>query len=109
LIPSDDRSNQILYNLSQSTTAQQVPGLSFNISYEDVGDWAAGIVITETVTIGGVTVADMPMGVATALGPVEIVNAGYSGIMGMAFESENFSERGGGPTGCGSGPGSLLT
>jgi hypothetical protein len=74
-----------LYDPSQSSTARNRDDLSFNITYAATGDWAAGRVVDEKVTIAGATVDSLAIGVATSVGELEYDFQGYAGVIGMSF------------------------
>ncbi|KAF7378444.1 Aspergillopepsin i [Mycena sanguinolenta] len=55
----------LYYNISASTTWAQLPGYTFNISYQD-GSGSSGVVGTDKVTMGGLTVTGATLGAANA-------------------------------------------
>ncbi|KAF7378458.1 Peptidase A1 domain-containing protein [Mycena sanguinolenta] len=70
----------LYYNISASTTWAQLPGLTFNISYFD-GSGSSGIVGTDKVTIGGLTVTGATLGAANS-GP-STPSTYKAGLIGM--------------------------
>ncbi|KAF7378460.1 Peptidase A1 domain-containing protein [Mycena sanguinolenta] len=68
------------YNISASTTWAQLPGYTFNISYLD-GSGVSGVVGTDQVTIGGLTVTGATLGAAN-LGP-STPSTFKAGLIGM--------------------------
>ncbi|KAJ6490973.1 aspartic peptidase domain-containing protein [Mycena sanguinolenta] len=70
----------LYYNISASTTWAQLPGYTFAISYLD-GSGSSGVVGTDKVTMGGLTVTGATLGAANAgtPGPTTYV----AGLIGM--------------------------
>ena len=65
--------------------------MKFNITY-DVGELGAnGIVGTETIDIGGATVTEMQLGLATDLFGQGIIDKTYDGTIGLGWQSQNTS------------------
>ena len=76
------------YDASKSTKFQQTKGLKWKISYGDGSD-AAGIVGTDTVTIGGVEVENQGIQLATQISQSFIDDVNTDGIVGLAFSNLN--------------------
>lgn len=89
-LPHEQRGTHKLYNPSASTTALRAAGEKFSVNYSFEG--ASGYVVQEHVDIGGTLVIDMPVGVATKLGPRLVNETLYDGILGLAFKSGNSSK-----------------
>lgn len=68
----------LYYNISASTTWAQIPGYTYSIHYVD-GSHSDGVVGTDTVSMGGITVT------GTALGASESGNSSttVAGLIGM--------------------------
>ena len=78
-----------LYDPSKSKTWTQVTDKIFNITY-DVGELgASGLIGTETVELGGATIATMLVGAATDLFGQGIIDTVYDGTMGLGWQSGN--------------------
>ncbi|KAK7537734.1 aspartic peptidase domain-containing protein [Phyllosticta citricarpa] len=76
------------FNPGQSTTFKQVQGASWQISYGD-GSGAAGNVGTDVVNIGGATVTNQAVELATAVSQSFVQDTGTDGLVGLAFGSLN--------------------
>ncbi|GAA5909327.1 uncharacterized protein JCM6883_005843 [Sporobolomyces salmoneus] len=73
------------YDPSKSSTAKSVPDRKLSITYGD-GSSTQGVVYTDTVTIGGMSINSQMFGVANAL-TSDFATDPYDGLMGMAFSS----------------------
>lgn len=60
----------------------------FQVDYAFPG--ASGYVVRELVTVGNISPALMPVGVATKIGPF-LVDQPFDGVLGLAFKSMNTS------------------
>jgi hypothetical protein len=86
--PPDQVGGQTIFNIGASKTAQRVGGLSFNASFGD-GSAASGIVLTDTVAIGGVAVQGMSVESMTFASKEFTQNTDVDAIMGFAFSKLN--------------------
>lgn len=77
-----------LYDPTKSKTLKMVQGASFSISYGD-GSGAAGNVGTDTVNIGGATVTDQAIEMATAVSQSFTQDTNNNGLVGLAFSKLN--------------------
>lgn len=87
-LSSSEQSGHEIYNPSQSSTAQQVSGATWNISYGD-GSGASGNVYTDDVTIGGVTVTGQDVELAQQVSSQFVQDTQNDGLVGLAFSSIN--------------------
>jgi hypothetical protein len=83
-----------VYDYTQSPTAQVVSDGTFSDIY-DIGDTVKGIVVSETVTVGGVPGPNTHIGVATNATGFIVNNTALSGIFGLSppFGNKALSER----------------
>lgn len=77
-----------LYNPQKSTTLKMIAGATFSISYGD-GSGAAGNVGTDTVNIGGATVTNQAIEMATAVSQSFTQDTNNNGLVGLAFSKLN--------------------
>ncbi|EIW80801.1 acid protease [Coniophora puteana RWD-64-598 SS2] len=87
-VSSDQTAGQKLYDPTQSSTASQLQGYTFDIGYGEGGNGVSGDVWTDTFSVGTATVQSMPIGVANTLSGVS-PGTFQSGIMGLAFQGGN--------------------
>ncbi|GAA6064166.1 hypothetical protein JCM10212_002988 [Sporobolomyces blumeae] len=73
------------YDPSKSSTSKAVAGKKLSITYGD-GSGAKGVVYTDTVTIGGLSVSSQTLGAASAL-TSDFASDPYDGLVGLAFSS----------------------
>ena len=73
------------YDPSSSSTSKKLSSGGFNIVYGD-GSTTSGDIYTDTVTVGGVTGIDVPIGVASHVGD-SFANDPQDGLVGLAFQS----------------------
>lgn len=76
------------YDPTKSPTFKMIQGASFSISYGD-GSGAAGNVGTDTVSIGGVTVENQAVEMATDVSQSFIQDTANNGLVGLAFSKLN--------------------
>ncbi|ORX96896.1 aspartic peptidase domain-containing protein [Clohesyomyces aquaticus] len=76
------------FDPQKSTSFKLVQGAQFSISYGD-GSGAAGIVGTETVNIGGVSVTNQAVELATAVSQSFVQDTNTDGLVGLAFSKLN--------------------
>ncbi|KAK1765840.1 penicillopepsin [Phialemonium atrogriseum] len=77
-----------VFDTQKSTTHKVLKGARFSISYGD-GSGAAGNVITDTVTIGGVSVENQAVELATAVSRSFVEDTANNGLVGLAFSQLN--------------------
>ncbi|KAI1453862.1 acid protease [Annulohypoxylon moriforme] len=77
-----------VYDPTQSKTFALMQGASFEISYGD-GSGAAGNVGTDTVDIGGATVTNQAVELATAVSSSFVQDTANNGLLGLAFSQLN--------------------
>lgn len=87
-LPSSQSSGHIVYDPSQSRTAQQLSGATWNITYGD-GSSSSGDVYTDTVTVGGTTVTGQAVELAQQVSTQFQQDANNDGLLGLAFSSLN--------------------
>ncbi|RDW73570.1 aspartyl protease-1 [Coleophoma cylindrospora] len=76
------------FDTTKSTTFKTMTGAAFSISYGD-GSGAAGTVGTDTVNIGGATVTNQAIEVATAVSSSFVSDTNSNGLVGLAFSKLN--------------------
>lgn len=79
---------QTLFDSSQSSTARNLTGSTFVVSYNDGGS-ASGSVITDKVIIGGLTVNSMAIEIASEVSSSFSSVAASDGMLGLAFNRLN--------------------
>lgn len=77
-----------VFNPTKSTTFKLMQGASFSISYGD-GSGAAGNVGIDTVNIGGATVTNQAVELATAVATSFVSDMKSNGLVGLAFSKLN--------------------
>ncbi|KAK2598461.1 hypothetical protein N8I77_011875 [Diaporthe amygdali] len=86
--PASQVSGQKIYTPGQSSTSKQLDGASWKITYGD-GSGASGIVYTDVVTVGGVSVPNQAVEAATTVAGSFSQDAASSGLLGLAMDSIN--------------------
>lgn len=81
-------SGQTIYNPSSSTTATKLTGATWSISYGD-GSSSSGIVYTDKVTVGGLSVAKQAVEVAQKVSSSFTEESTIDGLLGLAFSTLN--------------------
>ncbi|PQE22514.1 eukaryotic aspartyl protease protein [Rutstroemia sp. NJR-2017a BVV2] len=76
------------FDATKSTTFKSLKGATWSISYGD-GSGAAGIVGTDTVNIGGATVTNQAIEMATAVSQSFVQDTQSNGLVGLAFSKLN--------------------
>ncbi|KAI9783076.1 MAG: Type I transmembrane sorting receptor [Geoglossum umbratile] len=76
------------YNFAKSRTYKELQGQHWEIHYGD-GSSASGIVGTDTVNIGGVTVNEQAFGLATVVSDQFQRDVNSDGLLGLSFSSIN--------------------
>ena len=79
------------FDPTKSTSFKKVNGAQWKISYGD-GSGAAGVVGMDTVTIGGVTVQNQAVELATAVSQSFVQDTNTDGLVGLAFSKLNTSK-----------------
>lgn len=83
--PTTQVSGQKIYTPTKSSTSKSVDGASWKITYGD-GSGASGIVYTDVVTVGGVTVPNQAVEAATQVAGSFSQDAASSGLLGLAMD-----------------------
>lgn len=79
---------QALYDISKSSTAKQIPGATWDITYGDQSS-SSGDVYLDTVSVGGLTVQNQAVESAKQVSDQFSRDAKSSGLLGLAFSSIN--------------------
>lgn len=87
-LPAQSTAGHTLYDPTKSKSLKMMQGASFSISYGD-GSGAAGNVGTDTVNIGGATVTDQAIEMATAVSQSFTQDTNNNGLVGLAFSKLN--------------------
>ena len=86
--PKTEQTGQALYNIASSSTAKKLDGATWSITYGD-GSGSSGDVYTDTVSIGGVTVAKQAVESATQVSSSFANDTASSGLLGLAMDTIN--------------------
>lgn len=86
--PSSEINGQAVYNPSNSNTSEKQSSLSWSISYGD-GSTSKGDVYYDTVSLGGLTVNDMAVEVATEVSSEFTADSNMDGLFGLGFSTLN--------------------
>ncbi|KAG8159840.1 hypothetical protein KVR01_010477 [Diaporthe batatas] len=86
--PATQVNGQKIYTPGQSSTSKALNGASWTITYGD-GSGASGIVYTDVVTVGGVSVPNQAVEAATKVAGSFSQDAASSGLLGLAMDSIN--------------------
>jgi aspergillopepsin I len=87
-LSSSEASGHTLYNPADSSTAAELQGATWNISYGD-GSGASGNVYTDDVDVGGVTVTKQAVELAEQVSSQFEEDTQSDGLLGLAFSSIN--------------------
>lgn len=77
-----------LYVANKSTTSSTLQGSQWRITYGD-GSGASGTVLTDVVTVGGVTVRNQAIESATQVSGSFVMDTATSGLLGLAMDTIN--------------------
>jgi hypothetical protein len=77
-----------VFDPTKSSTFKMINGASFSISYGD-GSGAAGNVGTDAVVVGGATVTQQAVELATAVSQSFVTDTSNNGLLGLAFSKLN--------------------
>lgn len=86
--PTDEVNGQKTYDITSSTSAQQMTGATWKISYGD-GSSSSGNVYTDVVSIGGISVTSQAVESATSVSDEFTADSSSSGLVGLAMSSLN--------------------
>lgn len=87
-LSSSEADGHTLYNPDDSSTAQELNGYTWNITYGD-GSGASGNVYTDTVTVGGIAVSGQAVELAEQVSSQFSQDTANDGLLGLAFSSIN--------------------
>ncbi len=87
-LPSAESAGHTVYNPSQSSTAQELNGYTWDITYAD-GSSALGNVYQDTVTIGSAAVTGQAVELAQQVSSGFTQDTSNDGVLGLAFSSIN--------------------
>lgn len=86
--PSSEVNGQAVYNPSASNTSSKQSSLSWSISYGD-GSSSKGDVYYDTVAVGGLSVTNMAVEVATEVSSEFTADTEIDGLLGLGFSNLN--------------------
>jgi len=86
-MPASQQSGHNIYSPGSSSSARQLSGETWRISYGD-GSGAAGVVYADKVVIGGVTATSQAVEAATSAA-ASFVSGKGDGLVGLAFDNIN--------------------
>ncbi|KAA8907996.1 aspartic endopeptidase Pep1 [Sphaerosporella brunnea] len=89
--PSSEQQSHTIYNPAKSSTFKELNGFTWQISYGD-GSGASGTVGTDTVTVGGLTVKNQAVELATAVSSEFVTDSANNGLLGLAWSNLNTVE-----------------
>ncbi|KAI1371131.1 endothiapepsin [Hypoxylon crocopeplum] len=87
-MPKGSVNGQAQYDPSKSSTAEEVSGATWDISYGD-GSSSNGVVYKDVVTVGGVTFESQAVEAATKVSAQFTSDTNNDGLLGLAFSSIN--------------------
>lgn len=88
LTSSSEVDGQASYNPDDSSTAELLSGYTWDISYGD-GSSSSGVVYTDTVSVGGVTVASQAVEAAETVSTSFTSETAIDGLLGLGFDRLN--------------------
>lgn len=86
--PTAQSQGHKVFDASKSTTASKMTNAQWKITYGD-GSGASGVVITDVVTVGGVTVKNQAVESATQVSGSFVQDTATSGLLGLAMDKIN--------------------
>jgi len=87
-MPRSQIKGQTVYNAGASSTAQELQGAKWNITYGD-GSTSSGNVYLDVVTVGGLTVASQAVEAAKTVSDEFTADPNSDGLMGLGFSTIN--------------------
>lgn len=87
-LPTAEQTGHTVFDPTNSSTWTLLPGYSWAIKYVD-GSGASGIVGTDTVNVGGVTVTSQAVEAATSVSTGFASGTANDGLLGLAMDSAN--------------------
>lgn len=94
-LPAATQKNHIAYDASKSSTAKDMAGYTWSISYGDRSS-ASGTCVQDTVGLGGLQVEGQVVELANKLSTQFVQSAG-DGLLGLAWSTINTVEKNGRP------------
>lgn len=86
--PTADVSGQSIYTSGDSSTAKELTGATWSISYGD-GSSSSGVVFNDVVSVGGVSVASQAVEAAQTVSSSFTADSNNDGLLGLAFSTLN--------------------
>jgi Eukaryotic aspartyl protease len=87
-LPASSTDGHSVYDPTKSKTSSPLPGFSWSIQYHD-GTSASGNVVKDTVTIGGLSVANQAVELPVSLSEELISDHNVDGLVGIGFSNIN--------------------
>ncbi|KAL9608122.1 MAG: hypothetical protein Q9167_007029 [Letrouitia subvulpina] len=86
--PSNQATGHTIYNPSKSTTAKEIDGATWSITYGD-GSSSSGTVYTDTVAVGATTFSGQAVEIASEVSDQFASDTDLDGLLGLAFDQLN--------------------